>query len=420
MFLLRILTTSLVVFNTLLFFYSSYVVVIALFSIPNKNKKKSGAVFSFPPPKNRFVFLVAARNEEKVIGNLLESLKLQHYPKELYDIIVVPNNCSDQTRLVAEKAGAKIMTCLHPVHSKGEVLNQVLPELSKPEYKYDAICVIDADNLVHADFLSAMNEAILSGAFVAQGYRDIKNPTDTPVTGAYAIYFWLISRFYNRARSNLGLSTPIGGSGFMIQTSLIRKMPDLHFMTMTEDMELTILCHLAGEKVMWVPNAVIYDEQPLSFKQSWKQRSRWSSGMYQISTIYTAPILKKAWHDKRLAGLDLISLFLSAHVQALCFIVMIIQGLIGLLQMMNHRLTPSAAWFQITSSILISWLLISAIAWITVLLEKKMQQGIWRGILYFWFFLLSWMPINLLCIFRRTITWEQIRHERNIRLQDIT
>ena len=104
-----------------------------------------------------------------------------------------------------------------------------------------------------------MNDALLGGATVAQGYRDSKNPHDSAISGSYSIYFWLLNRFYNRSRHNAGLSTPIGGSGFMIQTALVRNMAGMHFATLTEDLELTILCLLAGEKVAWVPKAIVYD-----------------------------------------------------------------------------------------------------------------------------------------------------------------
>ena len=73
-------------------------------------------------PKNKFAILVASRNEEAVIGELVESLLEQDYPKDLYEVIVIPNNCTDNTEKVAKKAGATIMKCTVPVKSKGEVL----------------------------------------------------------------------------------------------------------------------------------------------------------------------------------------------------------------------------------------------------------------------------------------------------------
>lgn len=414
MFLIRILKTAIIVMNVLLFAYSIYSVGMALLSIKKVRRR------AYPEPARRFAFLVAARNEESVIANLVESLMQQNYPRELFDVIVIPNNCTDQTRSVAQQAGARILTCPGPVRSKGDVLNFALPEISRPDSGYDAICVIDADNLVHPDFLLAMNQALLSGAKIAQGYRDSKNPGDTGITGSYSIYFWLLNRFFNRARQNIGLSVPIGGSGFMISTELVRKMGTFRFVTMTEDLELTILCHLAGEKSVWVPQAIVYDEQPLTFQQSWKQRSRWSSGMYQISALYTQPILKKALLDRRIGGLDLIALYMTAHMQVMCFVSMLANSLLVLLQLLNHQTTPLAVWSAGITSFASTWLIVTAIAFLTALLEKKLHRGIWRGILTFWFFIMSWIPINIICLFVRPTSWEQIRHERSIRYQDLS
>ncbi|MDW7656265.1 MAG: glycosyltransferase family 2 protein [Bacillota bacterium] len=414
MFLIQILKAAIIVLNVLLFAYSLYSIGMTLFSF-KKIKHKD-----YPEAARRFAFLIAARNEEAVIANLVESLMQQNYPRDLFDVIVIPNNCIDQTRAIAQQAGARILTCPGPVRSKGDVLNYALPELSRLESGYDAICVIDADNLVHPDFLLAMNQALLLGAKLAQGYRDSKNPADTGITGSYSIYFWLLNRFFNRARQNIGLSVPIGGSGFMISTELVRRMGALRLVTMTEDMELTILCHLAGEKGTWVPNAVVYDEQPLTFRQSWKQRSRWSSGMYQISALYTQPILKKALHDRRICGLDLIALYMTAHIQVMCFVSMLANSLLVLLQLLNHQTTPQSVWFATVTSFVSAWLIVTTIAVLTVLVEKKLHRGVWRGILTFWFFIMSWIPINIVCLFVRPTSWEQIRHERNIRYQDLS
>ena len=409
-----ILKTALLVFNILLSAYSLYNIGVALFSFRRARRSP------FPEPGHRFAFLVAARNEEAVIGNLIESLQQQHYPQELFDVVVVPNNCTDRTHFIARQAGARILLCDTPIRSKGDVLNFALPELSRPQYGYDAVCVVDADNLVHPDFLLAMNQSLLAGSKVAQGYRDSKNPVDTGISGSYSIYFWLIDRFLGGARKKAGLSAPIGGSGFMISTGMVRQLGDFKFVTMTEDMELNVFCYLAGVKVDWVRDAVVYDEQPLTFIQSWKQRQRWSGGMYQISELYSRPVSKKLYRSSMLAGLDLFSLFRSAHMHVLWFGSMILNVLLKLIDMVEKNAPPAGLWLLLLISVATSWLLMTGMALLITVLEKKLQPGIWRGILTFWFFVMSWLPINIICLFRKPKDWEQIRHERSIRIQDVT
>jgi cellulose synthase/poly-beta-1,6-N-acetylglucosamine synthase-like glycosyltransferase len=409
-----VLKTTLLVCNVFLSVYSLYNIGIALFSLRKSRRQ------AFPEPRHRFAFLVAARNEEAVIGHLVESLQQQNYPNELFDVIVVPNNCCDRTRFVAEQAGARILLCDTPVRSKGDVLNFAFPELSMSGYQYDALCVVDADNLVHPDFLRAMNQALLSGSKIAQGYRDSKNPVDTGISGSYSIYFWLINRFMSGARHKAGLSAAIGGSGFMISTALIRELGDFKFVTMTEDMELNVFCYLAGTKVDFVPGAIVYDEQPLTFVQSWKQRQRWSGGMYQISEFYSHPVSKKLYRQQMMHGLDLVSLFRSVHMHVLWFASMFVMVFLKLIDVLEKQAPPAELWGLLFTSFVTSWLMMTGAAALIVILEQKLQPGIWRGILTFWFFVMSWLPINIICLFHKPKEWEQIHHERNIRIQDVT
>jgi len=206
----------------------------------------------------------------------------------------------------------------------------------------------------------------------------------------------------------------------MISTEQVRAMDNLRFVTMTEDLELTIQCALADSKVAWVPDAIVYDEQPLTFGQSWKQRSRWSGGMYQLSELYTGPLLRKALRDRRISLLDLVFLYLTAHMQVLCVVSLVFRGLLDLLELLNHHLTPAAFWTGFFSSLASTWLVVTAVAFLTVLLEKKLGRNVWRGILSYWFFIMSWIPINFICLFKRPATWEQIKHDRSMRLQDIS
>ena len=109
------------------------------------------------PARTRFAVLIAARNEELVIGSLVNSLLTQNYPPELYDVYVIPNNCTDNTAQAAANFGAKVLECTVPVKSKGEVMRFAYNQLAGRGY--DAFCVFDADNVAHPDFLKEMNNA---------------------------------------------------------------------------------------------------------------------------------------------------------------------------------------------------------------------------------------------------------------------
>jgi cellulose synthase/poly-beta-1,6-N-acetylglucosamine synthase-like glycosyltransferase len=371
-------------------------------------------------PRHRFAILVPARNEASVIGPLLDSLDRQHYPRDLYDVFVVPNNCTDNTGAIARQAGAQILTGSQPIRTKGDVLNFAFVELSRQTHEYDAVCVIDADNLVHPGYLSAMNDALTAGARVAQGYKDIKNPHDSAVTGSNAILIWLLIRFFNHARSTIGLSAAISGSGFMIRTDVLRKLDMSRTFTITEDLELSIKCYLEDEHIVWVPDAIIYDEQALSFGTSWNQRKRWSSGMYQVLSLYFPRVLHKAVRDKSLQGFDIVSLLLPAVMHVVSSLFIISSTALSILLVLDGQITGSAFFAVLSLSTLATYVFVTAVACLTAFLERKLTRHLIPGILFFWVFLMSWLPINIICLIRPTTTWSEIRHSRSIRLQDLS
>lgn len=273
--LLLILTRIVLALGLLLGLYAAYFAVVALFGL-----RRPVPAAPCAAPQKRFALVVAARNEAAVIGHLVDSLQALDYPRELYDVIVAPNNCTDDTEAIAARHGAHIFHAQGKIRSKGEVLTQVVDKLVLPG-PYDAMCVFDADNLVDGRFLARMNDVLCGGAQVAQGFRDSKNPEQSAISGCYSICYWMLNRFYNGARSTLRLSALVNGSGFAVTTALLRRLGGWHTVTMTEDYEFSAQCAMLGERVHFVPDAVIYDEQPLTFVQSWKQRRRWTTGSLQ-------------------------------------------------------------------------------------------------------------------------------------------
>ena len=305
------LTRITLIAGILLLCYNLYFLLIALFGAAKKEKEKP---LVHQKPQTRFLCVAAARNEEAVIGYLTESLMAQSYPKELFTVMVAPNNCTDNTAEVAKQHGAELFIPKGEIHSKGEVLTQVADDMLVKK-EYDAICVFDADNLVDADFLSRMNDSIVLGAEVVQGFRDSKNPNQSAVSGWYSIAYWLLHRFYNCSRSALGLSALINGSGFVVTRSLLERMDGWHTTTMTEDYEFSAQCVCAGASVKYVPQAIVYDEQPITFSQSWNQRRRWTTGSLQSFCQYHRKLMSYAVLHRSRAALDMYITFLTPLTQ---------------------------------------------------------------------------------------------------------
>ena len=363
-------------------------------------------------PRARFAVLIAARNEELVIGPLINSLLAQNYPPELYDIWVIPNNCTDNTARAARGFGARVLECTVPVKSKGEVLRFAYRRLRGRAY--DAWCVFDADNLAHPDFLAEMNCAWLAGAGAAQGYRDSKNPHDTPLSGCSSLYYWMMDRFHNGGRAGAGLSAMITGTGFMVSDRVLRKLGGWNSATISEDLELTAQCVMAGERVWWVPKAITYDEQPLTWAESLKQRRRWSSGTLQVAGIYLPIVWKRMGEQPGLTLMDLgvtllIPLYQVAALASLaCNALAAVLG--GATPFQSLLAALAVLVIQVGSAALTATLAAVAI----MATERKWDRRMVPALATYWLFLLSWLPITVASFWKRTTVWEEIRHTRNV------
>lgn len=275
-----------------------YYFVLSFFGLYRKKEQKNYG------NKNSFALVVAAHNEEIVIGKLIESLKNQNYPKEKFDIFVVADNCSDNTAEIARDKGAKVYERFNNVNKgKGFALEWLFEKIFSLEKHYDAIGIFDADNLVTKDWCKEMDSKMEEGYNVVQGYIDSKNPNDTWISFAYSFAFWSQNRMYQLARRNLGLSNQLGGTGFAIKTSVIKKF-GFGATCLAEDLELTCKLVLNNQKVGWCHDAVIYDEKPLTMKQSWVQRRRWMQGFSDVASRYFFKLMKKAIVERKFYVLD--------------------------------------------------------------------------------------------------------------------
>ncbi len=370
------------------------------------------ADYGFHPARTRFAVLVAARNEELVIGPLINSLLTQDYPSDLYDIWVIPNNCTDNTALAAWNFGAKVLECTVPVKSKGEVLRFAYNRLRGRQY--DAWLIFDADNVVDSRFLAEMNNARLAGVQAAQGYRDSKNPYDTAVSGCSSIYYWMMDRFHNGGKAGMGLSAMIGGTGFMVTQRLLDRLGGWRTETISEDLELTAQTVLAGERVAYVPRAVTYDEQPLTWEQSFTQRRRWTSGTLQVARRYLPDLGERQAQRPRLALFDFeFTLLLPAYQLAalsglVCTALAASLGGKSLTQALVLGLTGACgnvAWAALTATVA---------AGIVITLEGKWDRRLWKGLTAYWLFLLTWLPITAASFWKKTTVWKEIRHTRTM------
>ncbi len=365
---------------------------------------------------NRFMAIIPAHNEEKVIENLILSLKKQDYPKEAYDIFVIADNCTDNTAKISKNAGAIVYERFDSRNkTKGAALNWFLAQKIEEDAPYDAFCIFDADNIVDINFLKNMNIKLCQGETVVQGYRDIKNPTDSWVTAGYAIFYWTMNRFYHLARYNLGLSPLINGTGFMVKFDQIK--PDgWNTKTLTEDIEFSLKQIIKGKKLGWAKDAIVYDEQPVDFKQSWSQRSRWTVGHIQCMNQYTKDLALAVKKNKTVMNFDGL-LYIIGSIPM--FIATLALLLVNAILYFGHGLSAIDLINSYIRYIIPTFIVPIFTAIIIMKLENKKIKPMAKGLLFYPLFLASWLAINFKCLFKRDIKWEKIQHVRNIKINEL-
>lgn len=400
------------VFFGLTLFYGLYYSLTGLYGFLKPKK------FRIVPhdPKNKFAIIVAARNEEAVIGNLVTSLLECNYPKELYDVYVAVNNTTDNTAKVAKKAGGIVIDVKKKVKSKGEVLRYVF-DILKKDKSIDAYIIFDADNIVHPDFLRRMNDALCCGYRVAQGFRDSKNISDNWISGSYSLYYYMQNFFFNRARMTMRQSASINGTGFMVKKEIIDEYGfETH--TLTEDIEFTAICALRDERIAFVESAVTYDEQPVDFVASWKQRKRWSVGCLQCLKLYWKDLLKHFIKTGNQPSFDMFMNFVAPVVQVVClleFIALIFFRIfnIRLYDLFSALFSSGAFFFILTyvGGIVVSVFILKY--------NKRKAKSVLSAIALFALFILTWVPINVVCLFKKDMVWEEIKHNRGIKTSEL-
>jgi len=451
-------------FQIFVFAITCYYLILGLIGLFRKEEKKNYT------PKNKFALLIAAHNEEVVIGSLIESMLKLDYPKNMYDIFVIADNCTDDTAKIAK--GYDVNVCerfAKDKRGKGYALDWMFEKLFNMDKQYDAVAIFDADNLVHKNFLKEINSKLQDGYKVVQGYIDSKNPDDSWISAAYSIAFWTQNRMFQLARANVRFSNQIGGTGFAIETSTLKKL-GWGATCLTEDLEFTCKLVLNGEKVGWAHDAIIYDEKPLKLMQSWTQRKRWMQGFTDVASRYFFKLIKKAIVDRKfyifdcalyvlqpfvtlLIGISAVLTLIQANTRGVNIFIInylfsdagfkafaVIQFLITPLVLAIDKKVKKSFLFMMalySSNVfvvpylvtnidnwIISWLIgigynLVFLIMTGIFLGKKDLILFFRFILY-GFYTLTWIPITIQGILNKNNKdWNHTKHVRKIEICDV-
>lgn len=364
-----------------------------------------------------YAILICARNEETVIGDLLDSIDRQTYQRKRLSVFVAADDCHDHTAQIAKAKGAAVYERCDRAHAaKGYALDHLLKKIIHDYGNvFEGYLVFDADNVLKEDTVEQFHRMHMAGHEIITGYRNSKNPQMSLTAAANSLWFIRSGVFANGPRDCLGLSSFISGAGFFFDRKVLEHYRGWPFHTLAEDIEFTARLALDGYRVGYCAMAQFYDEQPVSCSQSFRQRLRWAKGYLQVLKVYGCRLAEKAFSGD-LFCLDVLLNLIPSFLTPLLFLLETGSLVIAVFQ------GQLAAWTGhfLLRKLFPSYLMLAALAFVTYIKERsRIAMDLIHGLigsLFFPVFIYAYIPITLWAIFRK-VDWTPIAH--NVRMTDI-
>lgn len=365
----------------------------------------------------RMAFLIPARNESKVIEGLLESIKNQSLKITMKDVYVIVESKSDPTCDIVKKVGATTLFRTTTTPRKGYALDDGLKQILD-KHHYDLYFIFDADNMLDEHYVEKMLPSYYEGYDIAVGYRNCKNGNRSVIAGASALIFSIINTVLNRKRKKNHKNITVSGTGFFIKGNQIEAWNGYPFHSLTEDYELSLYAIKHNLTTDYVEEAIYYDEQPITYKQTVNQRERWIAGYFEARSIYVKQLIKEMKKSKEnyaskfneMIGIFPI-IFLLIGIGWYLF-VRLIEVIMSLI------VTPSLCWNYLSMIIylvIFVYLILLFVTGMVLVKEKKklnLSKSMRLKVLFFHpLFLLTYIPCALRVLFKKEVEWIPIEHE---------
>ena len=368
------------------------------------------------PTPHKIAILIAARNESAVIHNLIESMNAQDYPKELYRVFVVADNCTDNTAEIARAHGAIVYERFNDKEKgKGYAIDYLIKSIERDygDDCCDAYIVFDADNTAEPNYITEMNRTFSAGYDVVSSYRNPSNYGEGWRAAGQGMYFLRESRLMNMARMKIGSNTFIAGTGFLFSRTLCKKYGGWPFHTLTEDGEFTMHNAVNGARTGYCNNAVFYDEQAVDVKTSWHQKLRWCKGGLQIFGKYMGKLFRGLFSRRALACFDMSMCLAPAYFIPLTAIFVNVIGFACLLiadfslaTLIGILIEAAAMVGAAYSALFVFGFCVTVTDW------KKLRASGFKKILYmftFPIFIFTFIPTAFVALFKK-VEWKQVAH----------
>lgn len=247
--------------------------------------------------RERIAVLIPAHNESLLIADTVGDVLKQSYPRESYTVLVIADNCTDDTATLAKTAGARILE-RQGNPGKGQALHEALEMLRNEDWT--AFLIMDADSHLHPDTLESLNDALQTGARAIQIRYGVLNPNDSIRTQSMELSTASFNALRPRGRDAMGFSAGIYGNGFCLSREVIGKVPYLAH-SIVEDIEYHILLLEAGYRVAFRDDVWVKAQMPTGGKGSKVQRIRWERGRIIMIRAHAARLLSKALTGEKAA-----------------------------------------------------------------------------------------------------------------------
>jgi 1,2-diacylglycerol 3-beta-glucosyltransferase len=241
-------------------------------------------------PGARLLFLVPAHDEGLLMDACVRSLVGMSYPAALREVVVIADNCSDDTAAVARAAGA---TCLERTdlerRGKPHALAWALEQL--PYRTYDAVVIVDADTVVDGGFAAELAAVPDLRSRAVQAFHGVRNPEDSAITRMAAVLAAARYFFEFRLKARAGLNVPLMGNGMCIGSDVLAERGWTAF-SICEDWELYAQLTERGVTIEGAPEARLHSQEARSLEQSSSQRTRWAAGKLTVLWRMAGPLLR--------------------------------------------------------------------------------------------------------------------------------
>ncbi len=250
--------------------------------------------------QHKYAFLISARNESEVIGQLIDSIWKQNYPREKLTIFVVADNCTDNTAQICIGKGCVVYERFNDKQiGKGYAL-KFLTEHINEDYgmeSFDGFFVFDADNLLSENYVLEMNKAFDEGNKIITSYRNVKNFDQSAISACYGYHQYRNMRTLHIPRSKMNFSCTVTGTGFLVASEILKD--GWKWELITEDAEFSVDSVLDGYQIVYCHDAVFYDEQPTNVKTMFRQRLRWAKGGLLVFLTHAKKLLKAMFTSEK-------------------------------------------------------------------------------------------------------------------------